>query len=56
MWEARATYEDGTEVERYFDYNEYKDEDEQQWELECWLIERHEGCTWYSVNYVAQSL
>ena len=53
MWEARAEYEDGTSVERYFDYRTDMSDGDQQYELECWLIERHPGCTWYSVNFVA---
>lgn len=52
MWEASAEYSDGTSVCRLFEYREDKDEAEQQYDLECWLIERHEGCTWYSVVYV----
>ena len=53
MWEARAEYEDGTSVERYFDYRTDMSDGDQQYELECWLIERHPVCTWYSVNFVA---
>ena len=52
MWEARAEYADGTAVERMFESNPYKNEDDEQYELEEWLIEHHEGCTWYSVNWV----
>ena len=52
MWEARAEYADGTTVERLFEYNDRRSDNDQQYELECWLIERHPGCTWYSVNYV----
>ena len=51
-WEARADYEDGTTVEKHFDYDEQVDDDIQQYEIESWLIERHPGCTWYSVNIV----
>lgn len=50
VWEARAEYEDGTEIERYFSYDKYKSESDQQFELEEWLISKHRGCTWYSVN------
>ena len=56
MWEARATYEDGTEIEATFEYCEdgnYEAECQRQYEIECWLIEQHEGCTWYSVDYVS---
>lgn len=52
MWEARAEYADGTTVERYFEYDEYRNENEQQYDIECWLIERHPNCTWYSVSYI----
>ena len=54
MWIARAEYADGTSVEGQFPYRErgiYSLECERQHELECWLIERHDGCTWYSVDY-----
>jgi len=51
-WEARAEYSDGTSVERLFEYDERKDENEQQQEIEEWLISKHDGCTWYSVNFV----
>lgn len=50
MWEARASYEDGTSVVRYFEDNGLP-EQEQQYNLECWLISRHDGCVWYSVNW-----
>ncbi len=52
MWEARATYADGTEVLRYFDSNPNMSESDEQYAIEAWLIERHKGCTWYSVNWV----
>ncbi len=54
MWEARAEYEDGTSIERYFEYDESTNDSDQQHEIEEWLIERKPGCTWYSVNYVAE--
>lgn len=56
-WEARATYEDGFEIDRDFPYNadgNPRREDDEQYELEDWLLREHEGCTWYSVNYVAE--
>lgn len=52
MWEAVAEYADGTSVRRLFEYDDRRNENEQQQDLECWLIERHEGCMWYSVNYI----
>jgi hypothetical protein len=52
MWEARAEYADGTRVERLFESNPRKNENDEQYELECWLIERHDGCVWYSVNWI----
>lgn len=51
MWEARAKYADGTTVERLFNYSPYADDNEQQYAIECWLLDRHPDCTWYSVNY-----
>lgn len=54
MWEARAEYEDGTIVERYFESDPQKNESDEQFEIEEWLIERHDGCTWYSVNWVME--
>lgn len=52
MWEARAEYADGTTVKRLFSYDERKNESEQQYEIECWLLEKYSNCTWYSVNYI----
>lgn len=58
MWECKARYADGTEVERLIPYDEkgnYKTESERQYELECWLLEQHEDCIWYSVDYVEEA-
>lgn len=52
MWEAVAEYADGSTVRRLFEYNERRSEAEQQYEIECWLIEREKECVWYSVNYI----
>lgn len=52
MWEAVAEYADGSSVRRLFSNNENMSDNEQQYEIECWLIGRHEGCTWYSVNWI----
>lgn len=57
MWEAYAQYADGTEIRQYFTYQEndnWQSENERQYELECWLIERHPGCTFYSVSYITE--
>lgn len=51
-WKAEAQYTDGTAVQRLFEYNENQPESEQQYQIECWLIERHDGCTWYSVDCI----
>lgn len=54
-WNARATYEDGFEIDKNFPYRadgNYIKENEEQYELEEWLLNEHEDCTWYSVNYV----
>ncbi len=55
FWEARATYSDGTEIEKRFPYTaagDYRKEAKEQHKYENWLIEAHPGCEWYSVNYV----
>lgn len=54
MWETVAEYADGTSVRRLFAYSEGRNENDQQYDLECWLLERHPGCTWYSVNYIEE--
>lgn len=51
-WEAYAEYEDGTSVRKYFDPNEHESENDQQYHLEEWLLTRHPGCTFYTVNVV----
>lgn len=53
MWYAVADYEDGTHIEKYFDAIDASDEE--QYQIECWLIERHENCTYYSVVYVNEN-
>ena len=55
-WEARAKYADGSEVSRDFAYTaggNYETECEEQYSIECWLLER-DGvpAIWYSVDYV----
>ena len=55
MWNAVAEYADGTRIEKKFPYREagkYQAECGRQYELEAWLIERHDGCTYYSVSYM----
>lgn len=56
VWEARADYEDGTDICKYFPYSETVDDDKQQFEIEEWLVSRHEGCTWFSVNLISRDL
>ena len=56
VWEARAEYEDGTEVCKYFPYNEDENDDKEQFLIEEWLISHHEGCTWFSVSLISASL
>ena len=51
MWEARATYNDGSEYDAFFE-DDGRSENDQIYDLECMLIERKEGCTWYSVDWV----
>lgn len=50
MWEARAEYADGSRLERLFADNGQSD-NEQQYDIECWLIAQKPGCIWYSVNW-----
>lgn len=55
MWIAEATYADGTRVKRCFAADPDLTEAEDQYGIECWLIERngnHGICTWYSVIWV----
>ena len=55
MWYAEAEYSDGTYISKLFPYREndnYYLECERQHDLEAWLIEEHDGCTYYSVSYV----
>ena len=51
MWEARAEYADGSKVERYFT-DDGRPDAEQQYDIECWLIERDKECTYYTVNWI----
>lgn len=53
-WEAYAEYADGTRIRRMFDYSETVREYEQQYRIECWLLGRHENCTFYTVNFIAE--
>lgn len=57
-WIAKATYEDGTEIEKEYPYTangNYYLENEEQHKIECELIEdnfyKYGLCTWYSVDY-----
>ena len=52
MWIARAEYADGSSVEKMFDPNPYRTDADDQYEIECWLLEYRERCTWYSVDWV----
>lgn len=55
MWEASARYADGTEITKYFPYHENgnpRAENDRAFALEEWLIDQHEDCIWYSVEYV----
>lgn len=55
MWNAIAEYADGSGIEINVPYNEngnYRLECERQYEIECWLISRHDDCTFYSVTYI----
>lgn len=50
LWEGRAEYSDGTTYERYFTYDPERNESEQQFEIEEFLVGRKDGCTWWSVE------
>lgn len=52
MWEAVAEYKDGFKIRRLFEASNAMTDNEQQYFLECWLLDVHEGCTWYSVNWI----
>lgn len=54
MWEAKAEYADGTSVCRYFEDDPRNGEADYQYCLECWLIERHPDCEWYSVCWIEE--
>lgn len=49
---AFATYEDGSEISKYFYVPEDQNPREKQLELEEWLVTRRDGCTFYSVEIV----
>ena len=57
-WELHATYEDGTEIDEVRDYNENKTTREQEYELECELIEENSysfvASTFYSVALITE--
>lgn len=57
MWCAIGEYVDGTRIEKNFPYWEndnYLAENERQYELENWIINAHDNCIFYSVNYVEE--
>ena len=59
-WIATAKYEDGFEIEKEFPYTangNYSKEEEEQYEIECWLAtiaNKHGSWTSYSVDYVCE--
>ena len=50
---ARATYSDGSEIEKEFPESRFPHMGggDIEYMLEEWLISRQDGCEWYSVNY-----
>lgn len=56
MWELRAEYSDGSSYAGYVEYDStsLKTDSDIQYDLEAWLIDRHDGCVWYSVTYITQ--
>lgn len=57
MWKAVAEYANGTRIEKCFPYQErgiWTLENERQYDLECWLMEKaceYGDCTFYSVTF-----
>jgi hypothetical protein len=58
MWEAYAEYSDGARVRKLFPStsNNYYEECEEQYNLECWLLEKHDDCTFLSVNWISEDV
>lgn len=54
MWLAKATYDDGTEVEWCFRRNKRYTEADDQYNIEDKLLNFHDGCNWYSVVWVEE--
>lgn len=54
MWLAKATYDDGTEVEWYFRRNKKYTEADDQYNIEDKLLNFHDSCNWYSVVWVEE--
>ena len=54
MWLAKATYDDGTDVEWYFRRDTRYTEADDQYNIEDQLLEFHDGCNWYSVVWVEE--
>lgn len=53
VWHAHAEYEDGTVIDKKFPYTsdgDFEDEENRKYEIECWLLNYHEGCISYSVD------
>ena len=52
-WNAYAEYKDGTAIDKNFThynvFNSYEDECNYQQHLEEWLMNQHQGITFYSV-------
>ena len=56
-WEGYAEYEDGStaRINRPYRANgNYDRECEEQYSIECELMELHEGCLYYSVDYISE--
>lgn len=57
MWLAEAEYADGESITRWFAYDEhdnYQQEGDRIHEIEEWLIQKHDDCTWYSVTFIPE--
>ena len=50
VWTADAEYADGSEVHETFEPDRSISEEDDQYNIECWLLERKEGCTWFAVG------
>ncbi len=53
-WEAYGEYADGSVIQKDFPYTakNYREECEEEFEIECWLVDRDVECLYYSVAFI----